>query len=126
MKIAISLILTYLVAIVSGGHAILPLGLLLVYGDNASWGGRIVYGWFAICLLLLLSTPQMKRFNDKGAQLVAIIILYSSWMSFASYQEAGGGWFFANAFLSFPFQAAIFLSLSFYAFKFVISKLDRN
>jgi len=111
MIIGISLIITYLIAMIAAGHGVGPIGLLLIYGDNSAWEGRIAFGWFSIVTLFCLSLPNLKRLRSKGVQLLGIVILYLSWFSFAA-AEGGPGWFLGHAILSIPFQITVLISIA--------------
>ena len=110
MIIGISLIITYLIAMIAAGHGVGPIGLLLIFGDSSAWGGHIALGWFSIVVMFLLSLPQLKNLRSKGLQLLGIVILYISWLSFAA-AEARPGWFLTHAMLSIPFQITVFITV---------------
>ena len=111
MFIAISLTITYLIALIAAGHGVIPIGYLMVLGDNAYLEGRIALSWVAVIITLLTALPQMKEAREKGFQLIAAGILYLSWLSLISMGEKQD-WFLAHAILSIPFQITIIVTVS--------------
>lgn len=109
MGIGVSVIITYLIAMIAAGHGLGPIGLLLVFGDNAAWEGRIALGWFSVIIMFCLSMPQLKHVRHKGVQLLGIGMLYFSWLSFAS-AEAHPDWLTTHLLFSVPFQITVLVS----------------
>lgn len=82
---AFLLVITYSVGLIAAGHGINPIGLLLIFGEPRVWGIAQLLGWIGIATLVFFTFCfRLNKHWRAMAQLLAAMLMYSSWLAFAT------------------------------------------